>query len=147
MHHLTYKRMLLEDDTDIPELTAIHQTPEIAQYISISDNYFRYVTHNENVYFYKVYESNKLIGSTHLEKQGTVLCMDILVFPAFQRTGLGTKILEDIQNDFFGLNYERIQISIDEGNTASLRLFQNAGFVCTSKENELISFVYHTRAA
>lgn len=145
MHNLTYKRMLLEDDTDIPELITIYQIPEIAQYISISDNYFRYVTNNENVYFYKVYENNKLIGSTHLEKQGTVLFMDILVFPEFQRMGLGAKIIKDIQNDVFGLDYKRIEISIDERNTASLRLFQNAGFVCTSKEDELIYFVYQRR--
>ena len=145
MHNLTYKRMFLEDDKDIPQLITIYQTPEIAQYLSISDNYFHYVTNNENVYFYKVYENNKLIGSTHLEKQGAVLFMDILVFPEFQRTGLGAKIMKDIQNDVFGLDYERIEISIDEGNTASLRLFENAGFIRTSKDDELINFAYQRR--
>ena len=59
MHNLTYKRMCLEDDTDIPELITIYQIPEIAQYISIGNNYFRYVTNSEEVYFYKVYENNK----------------------------------------------------------------------------------------
>lgn len=68
--------------------------------------------------------------------------MDILVFPEFQRTGLGTTILKDIQNDVFGLDYERIEISIDERNTASLRLFKKAGFICTSKDDELINFTY-----
>ena len=137
--------MFLEDDADISRLITVYQTPEIAQFLSISDNYFHYVTNNENVYFYKVYENNKLIGSIHLEKQGALLFMDILVFPEFQRTGLGTKIVKDIQHDVFGLDYERIEISIDEGNTASLRLFKNAGFVRTSKDEELINFVYQRR--
>lgn len=142
MSDLTYKRLLFEDDTDIPQSITIHQMPEISRYLSISDNYFSYVTNTENVYFYKVYEDGELIGSTHIEKQGTTLFMDILVFPEFQRTGLGTKIVKDIQNDIFGLNYERIEISIDERNTASLKLFENAGFIRESKENELINFVY-----
>ena len=146
MHNLTYKRMLLEDDTDIPELITIYQLPEIAQYISIGDDYFRYVTNNEDVYFYKVYENNKLIGSTHLERQGTLLFMDILVFPEFQRAGFGTKIVKDIQNDIFGLDFDRIEISIDETNIASLKLFENSGFVYTSKENELINLAYQRAA-
>lgn len=147
MHDLTYKRMLLEDDTDIPRLKTTYQKPEVAQYLSISNNYFHYVTNNENVYFYKVYANTSLIGSIHLEKQENVLFMDILVFPEFQRTGLGTKIIKDIQNDVFGLDYERIEISIDERNVASLRLFENAGFVWISKEDELINFVYHRKTA
>ena len=146
MRDLTYKRILHEDDADIPNLIAIYKKPEIAQYISIGDNYFHYVTTNDEVYFYKIYENNKLIGATHIEKQGTVLFMDILVLPEFQRNGLGTKILTDIQNDVFELNFERIEISIDERNTASLKLFENAGFVRISKEDELLNYVYQRKA-
>ena len=145
MHSLTYKRILFEDDIDIPRLIMIYQKPAVAKYISISENYFHYVTNTENVYFYKIFENNKLIGATHLEKHGSVLFMDILVFPEFQRMGLGTKIVKDIQNDIFGLAYERIEVSIDERNAASLKLFNNTGFVCTSKEYELINFVYQRR--
>ena len=134
--------MLFENDADVPRLAEIYQEPEIAQYLSISDNYFHYVTNTENVHFYKVYKNGELIGTTHLEKQGTILFMDILVFPKFQRAGLGTKIVKDIKDDVFELGYKIIEISIDETNFASLRLFENAGFVFTSKENELMNFVY-----
>lgn len=142
MHDLTYKRMRSEDDVDIPELTAMHQIPEIVRYLSISENYFRYVTNSENVYFYKVYDGGRLIGSTHLEKQGTTLFMDILVFPEFQRAGVGTKIVKDVQNDVFGLRFERIEVSVDERNTASLRLFENEGFIRTSEDDGLIYYAY-----
>ena len=142
MSSLTYKKMIFENDVDVPQLVEIYHTPEIAQYLKISDNYFHYVTNNENVHFYKVYKNGEMIGTTHLEQQGTVLFMDVLVFPKFQRVGLGTQIIQDIQDDIFELGYENIEISIDEANTASLRLFGNAGFVFTSKEDELLNFVY-----
>jgi len=145
MRNLIYKRMLFEDDIDISQLITIYQIPEIARYLSISENYFHYVTNTADVYFYKVYDNNNLIGSTHLEKQGTTLFMNILVFPKFQRMGLGTTIIKDIQNNILGLDYDRIEISIDETNTASLRLFENAGFIRISKDDELINYVYQRR--
>ena len=46
------------------------------------------------------------------------------------------------QDDIFGLNYERIKISIDERNIESLKLFKSTGFIRVSTENELINFVY-----
>ena len=142
MRSLTYKKMIFDNDADIPELVEIYQAAEIARYLSVGDNYFHSVTNTENVHFYKVYKNGELIGTTHLEKQGTILFMDVLVFPKFQRAGLGTKIVKDIKDDVFELGYKIIEISIDETNFASLRLFENAGFVFTSKENELMNFVY-----
>lgn len=139
---LSYNRMLFEDDIDIPQLTRMYCIPEVARYLSIGENYFQYVTNTENVYFYKVYRNAKLVGAIHLEVQGGVLFMSIIVFPEFQRNGIATKIVKDIQEDFFGLAYDKIVISIDERNIGSLRLFENAGFVCISKETDLLHFVY-----
>ena len=145
MSNLTYGRILLENDVDIPRLIAVYKMPEIARYLSISDNYFRYVTSTESVRYYKVYENDRLIGAIHLEKQGNVLFMSLLVLPEFQGMGLGTKIVKDIQSDVFELSYDKIAVSVDEGNTASLRLFENAGFIRVSKENELVNYVYQIR--
>jgi RimJ/RimL family protein N-acetyltransferase len=136
--------MQFEDDMDVAYLIEIYKMPEIAKYLSISDNYFHYVTNTENVYFYKVYENDKFIGTIHLEKQETVLFMSILVFREFQRIGLGTQIVKDIQNDVFGLDFDRIEISIDETNSASLRLFEKAGFTFVSKEDEILNFIYQS---
>ena len=142
MSSLTYQKMIFGDDADVSKLVEIYQAPEIARYLSISDNYFHYVTNNQNVHFYKVYKNDELIGTTHLEQQENVLFMDVLVFPKFQRAGLGTSIVKDIQDDIFELGYKSIEISIDEENIGSLRLFEKAGFAFVSKEAELLNFVY-----
>lgn len=142
MNELTYTRILTEDDSNIPHLLQIYQQPNVSQFISISDSYFHYVTNTPNVYFYKVYEKEKLIGAIHLEKNENLLYMDILIFPEFQKMGFATRVIKDIQNDIFGLNYDRIEISIDESNIASLKLFENAGFTFVSKEAELLNYVY-----
>ena len=71
--------------------------------------------------------------------------MAILVFPEFQRMGVGAQIVKDIQNDILGLDFDRIEISIDETNSASLKLFEKAGFIRTSKEDGLLNFVYQRK--
>ena len=142
MNELTYTRIMTEDDSNISHLLRIFQLPNVSQYISIGDNYFHYVTNTPNVYFYKVYKNEKLIGAIHLEKNENLLYMDILIFPECQRMGFATRVIKDIQNDIFGHNYDRIEISIDESNIASLKLFENAGFTFVSKEDELLNYVY-----
>lgn len=142
MNELTYIRILSEEDADIPGLLRIYHQPQVSRFISIGDNYFQYVTGTENVNFYKVYASENLIGTIHLEKCKDTLYMDILIFPVFQKKGYATRVIRDIQNDIFALGYKRIEISIDESNIASIKLFENAGFVLVSKEDELLNFVY-----
>lgn len=139
MHDLTYTRLLREDDPDIPRLLAVYHLPEVARYIHLSDRYFHYVTHSEGVYFYKVYAGDSLAGAIHLETQGDTLFMDILVFPGQQRKGLGIQIVRDVQRNMFALGCGRIEVTIDESNIASLRLFEGAGFVRTAQEDELIT--------
>ena len=142
MTSLSYKKMTSENDADISQLLEIYNIPIISQFISIGDNYFHYVTNSKNVYFYKVYESEKLIGAIHLEKNEHLLYMDILIFPKFQRMGFGTKVLKDVLNDTFGLGYDRIEVSIDNSNLASVKLFENAGFSFVSQDDELLNYVY-----
>ncbi len=142
MDNLTYEQMHDENDITIPKLKEIYRLPEVSRYLNISDNYFCYVTKTHGVYFYKVWNKDELIGAIHLELNENLLYMDILIFPKFQRKGFATKVIEDIQNDIFKLNYNKIEISIDETNSASLKLFESAGFTRTSKDDELINLVY-----
>lgn len=142
MSNFIYIRLMKTDDADIPQIAAAYQLKEIARYINIGEQYFDYVTDNENVYFYKVYEGETLIGAVHLEKQQGILFMSIVIFPEYQRADRGTRILTDIQTDAFELGFERIEVSIDQTNIASIRLFEKAGFVFVSQEDELKNYVW-----
>ena len=145
MQNLTYKKLLSASDSDITALESAYRAPDTARFLSISDSYFDYVTTTDNVHFYKVYMSDTLVGALQLETEGEALFMSILVFPDYRRKGIGKEALRNVQIDVFYLGFERIEVSIDEKNTASLRLFEEAGFLRTSKENELISLVYRKK--
>ena len=142
MHQFIYKRLTTVRDPEISNIAAAYRLPSISQFISIADNYFDYVTSGANVFFYKVYENGRLVGTTHLETQSDTLFSDIVVLPDFQGQGIGAKILSDIQNDVFGLGYKTISVSIDEKNLASIRMFEKAGFVFVSQDEELRNYVY-----
>lgn len=142
MKPLTYTRITSEKDPDLPLIAEIYHAPETVRYLSVGDNYFYYVTHAKNVFFYKIRHQNELIGSIHLEKDNGRLEIAILVFPAFQRRGYGRQVLEDLKGDLLGLDYRRLEASVDEKNEASVRLFEAAGFTCFSKEEELMLFTY-----
>ena len=142
MSNLIFTLLSSREDPDIRQIAAVYELPEIARYISLSDNYFDYVTNHVNVFFYKVHKNGELVGTIHLEEDSKTLYMDILVFPEYQKQGIGTSILADIQNDVFGLDYEIIEVAIDQTNVASMKLFEKAGFVFVSQEDELRNYVY-----
>ena len=144
---LTYTRILSENDGDISQLLIFRkryahcflENGGKVVYIEMEQGY------STTAIVDKIYESKKLIGTIHLEKCEDLLYMDILIFPEYQRMGFATSVVSDIQNDTFGLNFKRIEIAIDESNTASIKLFERAGFSFVSKEDELLNYVYtHT---
>ena len=55
---------------------------------------------------------------------------------------MGTKIVKDLQSDVLGLNYDCSEVSIDEKNAASLRLFEKLGFLAVSRDDELLNYIY-----
>ena len=139
---LIYTRMTQTDDADIARILAVYDLPKIARYIAIGEQYFDYVTGHETVYFYKIFDENALIGTIHLELQEDTMFLSVVVFPQHQNAGYGTKILTDIQKDVFGLGYKRIEVSIDETNIASIRLFEKVGFTFVSQEDELRNYAW-----
>lgn len=143
MPYLTYERMRCQTDLDISRLISVFQIPEISRFYSIeSECYFSYVTNTANVYFYKVYNGPELVAVTHLEKWDNTLAVSIMVLPEFQGLGIGTEILNNIMNNRFGLDYDQIEVSIDERNTISRTLFEHAGFVAVSRDEELINYAF-----
>lgn len=139
---MTYERITSEVDKDIPYLNTILEMPQISRYISVDkENFWRYVTETENVFYYKVVDDGALVGAVQLELAGDVLYMDIMVIPEYQRRGIGTSIIRDIQNGALPLSFERIEISIDESNIASIRLFEKMGFRFISKSDVLLKYI------
>ena len=140
--NLKFIRVISELDKDIAYIQAIHRLPQISRFIGISDNYFAYVIENSNVYFYKVFSDDILVGTAHLEICDSTLYMGIVVVPQYQNKGIGTNILRKIQGGSLPITFDRIEVSIDENNTASKRLIEKMGFVFVSKEDELENYLY-----
>ena len=131
------------NDEDIPTILSVYKQPSISRFISIDEeNYWRYITSTDNVYFYKIYKNDILVSTIHLELVDRVLYMSVVVFPEFQKQGIATTILKDIQAGELELDFDKIQVSIDEKNTASLKLFESVGFICVNKDEELLEYEY-----
>ena len=143
---MTYSLLASLKDTDIPKLLSIHLLPEVSRFISINKRkYFKYVTKTENVFYYKIFEDDTLIGSIHCEIADKKLFVSLLVFPEFQNKGYGTKIIKDVISGALPLEFEAIEAAIDKNNLPSLRLFEKAGFTKASVDGGLISYTYTAR--
>ena len=140
---MIYRLIKNLDDEDIPIILSAYKQPQISQFISIDEeNYWKYITSSENVYFYKIDKDDIMASTIHLELDNRVLYMSVVVFPEFQKQGIATTILKDIQAGKTGLDFDKIQVSVDEKNTASLKLFESAGFICVDKDEELLEYEY-----
>ena len=140
---MLYRLMKRQDDEDMPRILSVYKLPSVLQFISIDEtNYWKYVTTTDNVCFYKIFEDDILIATTHIELIDRVLYMDVVVFPEYQKRGIATKIIKDIQEGKLGVDFDKILVSIDENNIASLKLFENAGFICVAKNEELLEYEY-----
>ena len=140
---MTYCLLKKADDEDIPLILSVYKQPSISQFISIDEeNYWKYITSTDNVYFYKIYKDDILVSTIHLELDNCVLYMSVVVFPEYQKQGIATTILKDIQTGNLELGFDKIQVSIDEKNIASIKLFESAEFVCVGKDEELWEYEY-----
>ena len=140
---MIYRLIKNPDDEDIPTILSVYKQPSISRFISIDEeNYWKYITGTDNVYFYKIYKDDILVATIHLESDNGALYMSVVVFPEYQKQGIATAILKDIQSGKTGLDFDKIQVSIDEKNTASLKLFESVGFICVNKDEELLKYEY-----
>ena len=140
---MIYRLIKNPDDEDIPTILSVYKQPSISRFISIDEeNYWKYITSTDNVYFYKIYKDDILVATIHLESDNGALYMSVVVFPEYQKQGIATAILKDIQSGKTGLDFDKIQVSIDEKNTASLKLFESVGFICVNKDEELLEYEY-----
>ena len=140
---MIYKRIDNANDPDISYLDEILNLPEISRFINVDkNNYWAYVTNTENVFYFKVFENDVLVAATHCEISNRTLSMDIMVIPTYQRKGVATTILNDIQSGTLLLDFDKIEVSIDKSNAASIKLFEKMNFKFVSMEDELLNYVY-----
>ena len=126
-------------DPDLDELLRIHQEPSVSRFISISDNYFNYVTETEDVCYYKIITNERLAGGLHSEIHSETVYLSICVDEKYRRLGIAEKSLKI----FFSImpSYiKTIEASIEETNIPSVLLFQKLGFQVSEQDNELITY-------
>ena len=144
---MIYQHLTDASDIDILQLRCVMDLPDISRFNSYDkEKYWQYVTSTNSVFYYKVYKRNSFVGAIHLEINDKILYMSILVFPEYQNQKIGTSIIKDIQDKKLPIDFERIEVSIDETNVASIRLFEKMNFKLLSKENELLTYVYQMPA-
>ncbi|MEE0981095.1 MAG: GNAT family N-acetyltransferase [Acutalibacteraceae bacterium] len=141
---MTYALLNSLKDPDIPRLLETHSLPEIQCFIDINiKKYFKYVVKSENVFYYKIYDEDILVGSVHCELSGKTMYLSLLIFPEHQNKGYGTKTLEDIISKKISLDFETIEVAINDDNFPSLHLFEKVGFIRTSVDGGLINYTFN----
>lgn len=140
---MIYRRIDSQNDPDISYLDEILNLPEFSRFINVDkNNYWTYVTNTENVFYFEVFENDVLVAATHCEISNRTLYMDIMVIPTYQRKGVATTILNDIQSGTLLLDFDKIEVSIDKSNAASIKLFEKMNFKFVSVENELLNYAW-----
>ena len=140
---MTFSLLNSVDDKDMEIIKSVYDAPCVARFVCINKEMFwSYVTATENVYFFKVYVGGALAGTVQCELCDGVLYLALVVLPEYQKKGIGTAIVKSVIDGKTGLDFNEIQVSIDEKNIASLRLFEKCDFVRTGHNDELVDFQY-----
>lgn len=133
----------LEETDDFTMLIDLHRMDEISKFLHIDeDNYFRYVTTTENVYYYKIVKGEGIIGGLHCEINDHTLYLSLFVIPRYQGQGYGTLVLKDIIHNRFHFDIKKVLVYIDEKNKKSIGLFERVGFIRKRQEEEMIEYDY-----
>ena len=140
---MIYRLLSDTNDNDLSFIRSSFDSPSIARFIGIDpDNYWRYVTQTDGIYFYKIFREDRLVGTVHCETDKRTLYLSVVVFEDHQNKGIGFEVLCDIIAGKFDIPFDVIRVSIDEDNAASIRLFEKSGFIRTAKNDELYEYEY-----
>lgn len=126
-------------DTDLDELLRISREPSVLRYLSLSDNYFNYVTETEGVYYYKIMVDGVPVGGIHGETDGNVLYLSVCVSEKYRRLG----IAETSLMKYFAMlpdTVKTIEVGIEETNIPSRCLFEKLGFRAAEWDQGLITY-------
>lgn len=131
---------LAKDDPEIGIVKEMHEEPTVSKYVSVSEDYFDYVTNTENVVYFKIKLQGELVGGIHTEISDTVLYLSICIQPWYRKRGVATSALKQLI-PLLPHTVENIQVSIDETNFPSIRLFERLGFTRAGQEDGLVDYI------
>jgi ribosomal protein S18 acetylase RimI-like enzyme len=130
---------LKQNDSDLDELIRIHFEPSVSRYISISDNYFDYVTETDHVWYYKIIADGILAGGIQCEMHDNTMYLCVCVDEKHRRLGIAEQSLIQLFS-IIPMTVKTIEVSIDETNIPSIHLFQKLGFQLAERDNDLITY-------
>ena len=126
-------------DSDLDTLIRIHQEPSVSRFISISDDYFNYVTETEGVCYYKIMTDGVLTGGIHSEINDKTIYLSVCIDEKYRRLGIAEESLKKLFSILPSV-VNTIEVSIEEANIPSVRLFQKLGFQFSERDHELITY-------
>ena len=143
-HKMKFSQITSLKDPDISHLLDVHMSPEVSHFIDIDEKkYFKFIVENKNAFYYKIFDKDTLVGSVHCELSGKTMYLSLMIFPEYQNKDYGTKTLEDIISKKFSLDFETIEVAINDDNFPSLHLFEKVGFIRTSVDGGLINYTFN----
>ena len=118
---------LEKDDPDLPLAEALVREPSAVAFLSLSENYFSYVTESKNAVWFKLKSGKSLLGGLHCEVIGDALSVCICAAEGFRRRGIAAAALKQLIAEA-PEGIRTIEASVDADNIPSLRLFEKLGF-------------------
>jgi len=126
---------LKTNDNDLTKLAMIHKEPSISRFISISDNYFEYVTNTDGVTYYKIIFNDVLVGGLQTEIKDKSMCLCICVDEKYRRKRIAETALKQLIEKH-NTDIKDITVYIDNTNLDSIALFTKLGFYIVNKSDD-----------
>ena len=100
---------------------------------------FKAASENPERFIYAAYFEKIFIGFiNYVSIEGKTIELGYVIAPAYQKKGFATEMLQVAVAELFAEGYEVIRCGFFEGNIASQRVMEKAGFLKTEKQEEII---------
>ena len=127
------RRAVQEDYLKIHKFTA--ECPPLENY---PEHVYKIILRYFGNYCFIVEENGRIIafamGIVPQTLKDTYFLWDIGVDLSYQKQGIGTKLLNEIENELRKLGFRRIEVTIDPINSSSQKLFEKMGYQNISKK-------------
>lgn len=143
MSELTFRVL---DESELRLLHTWFQDAELRRRIQPPTlQWFSYVSHTPGCYAWMVYEGNIALGQlqmdTYADNTGSAA---LAVNPKLRNQGYGKMILRAFLKRPEVARLNQLEVTIEPDNFASLRCFQQAGFIQASSEPDQEGFLHFT---